>query len=47
VNFEKLKQYKRVKHYYNTLKGSDDIFRVAFLVVLSNFWLLALTADKE
>jgi hypothetical protein len=36
----------RVTHYYNTLKGFDDIFRVVFLVDLSNFWLFVLTADK-
>jgi hypothetical protein len=39
--------YNRVKHYYNTLKGFDDIFHVVFLADLSNFWLLVLTADKE
>jgi hypothetical protein len=52
VNSGKLKQYKlyinmRAKHYYNTLNGFDDTFRVVFLADLSNFWLLVLTADKE
>jgi hypothetical protein len=37
----------RVKHYYNTLKVVDDIFRIAFLADLINFWLFVLTADKE
>jgi hypothetical protein len=32
--------------YYNTLKGSD-IFCIAFLADLSNFWLFVLTADKR
>jgi hypothetical protein len=29
------------------LKGTGDIFCVAFLSDLSNFWLLALIGDKE
>jgi hypothetical protein len=29
------------------LNGFDDIFHVAFLVDLSNFWLFVLTADQE
>jgi hypothetical protein len=29
------------------LKGLGDIFRGAFLRALSNFWLFALTGDKE
>jgi hypothetical protein len=29
------------------MKGTGDIFYVAFLGVLSNFWFFALTDDKE
>jgi hypothetical protein len=36
----------RVIHYYNTLKGCDNIFHAIFLADLSNFWLSVLTADK-